>query len=175
MGAQGGCGSLTLTPPMEGSPKERLVRLRVSTEKFRQMNAWKNTRTGWNRRVGVLASFEAGGEHGQINPHLHLAVFGPDRQDVLDFIQWLTLSWLLLNPGASTEAQWSGEVHGPAGSWNGWLTYVLKGTLIRPEWCGETLCGVLDLFPLGSRQCTSWGCYSLSRKAAKKDSRYARG
>lgn len=176
MGGNGGCGGLTLTRPPEGTAKEGLARLRGAMDKIRDMATWKKKLGGWSQKLGVLAIYEAAkGSQGQVHPHLHLAVFGPNRREVHECLLWLCATWLCLNPDASPECQVLSAVHGAEGPWRKWVAYVLKGTRIDPGWPRETLCGVLDLFPPGSRHCTSWGRYRLARNTPKPSHGALRG
>lgn len=158
MGERGGCGGVTLTVPHGGQPSEELARLKGSLKKIQKLSAWRTGQKAWVNRIGLLVAIEvACGEGGRLHPHLHLAAFGPKRGEVRDFLRWVLASWLSLNPDADPQAQHATEVHAPGADWQGWVSYVLKGTQGLAEWPREALCAVLDMFPPRSRPRMSWG------------------
>ena len=165
----GGCGSLTLTLPATMPPRDRLDRCRQGLEKIRGKVAWRATGRGLKEKVGVLAAFEVSAEGGRPNPHVHLAVFGPDFQAVQDCLGWLLAAWLEINPGAGPGGQEMGPVRRPNGPWQDWIKYILKGTAVDPAWPGATLAAVLDLFPPGARHFSAWGRHGrvLAKRPAK--------
>jgi hypothetical protein len=158
MGPSGGCGFMTLTLARDHPAGERLDRLRSTLVKLRGKTDWRKAGRGWHGKVGVLSALEVGSTEGDaLHPHVHLVVFGPDRQAVDECQAWILDTWLALNPSASPAGQDLKQAKAPRGNWRGLASYVFTGTQLDPSSSRETLASLMALIAPRMKGFSAWG------------------
>lgn len=162
-GEKGGCGTMVLTLPHSGTAVLLMARLRQSLKKLRGRSGWRKPSDGWAGKVGVLAAFEVShGNGGEVHPHLHVLVFGPQLGEVEACQWWILETWEDLNSGATVQ-----DLSLPVSQetiWRRMVAYMVKGTVLDPTWSSATLSTVMECFPPRAKHLVSFG--RLARRMA---------
>ena len=175
MGEEGAAAYIMLSMPhVTGRLHGDLGELAKEVRSAKTTPRWKNH---FSARIGVVMALEISrGWVRRGHPHAHLFVFGPEKNVVMDFLEWIIRRWVSRLPTARVPEA-SMIAFGRAESeWAPRLFYTLKGSDVDPGWDPDLLLEAVGALGAGKQLVTFWGlasgCWvrrSRHRKASPVD------
>jgi hypothetical protein len=156
VGDEGAAIHLMLTlPQVSGHLLDEIKHLAREVRSARNAPRWRGY---FASLIGVVMALEI--SHGKVrrgHPHVHFFVFGPEKNSVVEFLDWLTQRWAARNPGARTLTASMLAIGPSEREWAPRLFYVLKGSAPSPAWGPELLLEVVGALGAGQQLITCWG------------------